>query len=141
MAKRLYLAFKRYIPERDVRIKIRLATPRFPPTGIQPSCCCMQHLKTPLPTMGTATDFWSFSQAGRKLADIHLNYETVEKYPLQIVGGGLLLTDADYRVEKMRYGKNKDLTTLHYNDKISPQYQEVLSVLHRSTSRAGSNSW
>ncbi|MBH9659219.1 hypothetical protein JAO05_29440, partial [Burkholderia pseudomallei] len=41
---------------------------------------------------------------------------------LQMEGGGLLLTDADYRVEKMRYGKNgkdKDLTTLIYNDKIT----------------------
>lgn len=55
------------------------------------------------------------------LADLHVNYETVEKYPLQIEGGGMLLTDADYRVEKMRYGKigkHKDLTTLTYNDKI-----------------------
>lgn len=75
-----------------------------------------------IPCVKTATDFWAFSQAGRKLAELHLNYETVEKYPLQIVGGGLLLTDADYRVEKMRYGKNgkdKDLSTLIYNDKIT----------------------
>ncbi len=75
-----------------------------------------------IPRMKTAAHFWAFSQAGRKLADLHLNYETVEKYPLKIVGGGLLLTDADYRVEKMRYGKNgkeKDLTTLIYNDKIT----------------------
>ena len=43
----------------------------------------------------------------------------VEKYPLKIAGGDLLLTDDDYRVEKMRYGKNKDRTTLHYNDKIT----------------------
>ncbi len=75
-----------------------------------------------IPRVKTAAEFWAFSQAGRKLADLHLNYETVEKYPLKIVGGGLLLTDADYRVEKMRYGKNgkeKDLTTLIYNDKIT----------------------
>ncbi|AMP68242.1 hypothetical protein UW163_01530 [Ralstonia solanacearum] len=72
--------------------------------------------------MKTAADFWAFSKAGRKLADLHVSYETVEKYPLQIVGGGLLLTDTDYRIEKMRYGKkgkDKDLTTLHYNDKIT----------------------
>jgi len=32
------------------------------------------------------------------------------------------LTDADYRVEQMKYGKHgkeKDLTTLHYNSKIT----------------------
>lgn len=75
-----------------------------------------------IPCVKTAADFWAFSKAGRKLADLHVNYETVEKYPLQIEGGGLLLTDADYRVEKMRPGKNgkdKDLTTLIYNDKIT----------------------
>ena len=75
-----------------------------------------------IPCVKTAVDFWTFSEAGRKLADLHLNYETIEKYPLEIEGGGLLLTDTDYRVEKMRYGKNgkkKDLTTLHYNDKIT----------------------
>ena len=75
-----------------------------------------------IPCVKTATDFWAFSKGGRELADLHLNYETMEKYPLQIQGGGLLLTDADYRVEKMRYGKkgkDKDLTTLIYNDKIT----------------------
>ncbi|SAL76594.1 helicase domain-containing protein [Caballeronia terrestris] len=75
-----------------------------------------------IPCVKTAADFWAFSKAGRKLADLHVNYETVEKHPLQIEGGGLLLTDADYRVEKMRNGKNgkdKDLTTLIYNNKIT----------------------
>ncbi|SIT51320.1 Helicase domain protein [Paraburkholderia piptadeniae] len=75
-----------------------------------------------IPCVKTAADFRAFSKAGRKLADLHINYETVEMYPLQIEGGGLLLTDAEYRVEKMRYGKNgkdKDLTTLIYNDKIT----------------------
>jgi predicted helicase len=75
-----------------------------------------------IPCVKTSADFWAFSQAGRKLADVHLDYETVEMYPLQIESGGKTLTDADCRVEKMKYGKNgkdKDLTTLHYNDKIT----------------------
>ncbi|MGA4073548.1 DEAD/DEAH box helicase [Ralstonia nicotianae] len=75
-----------------------------------------------IPCVKTAADFWAFSKVGRKLADLHIHYETVEMYPLQIEGGGLLLTDADYRVEKMKYGKtgkDKDLGTLIYNDKIT----------------------
>jgi predicted helicase len=75
-----------------------------------------------IPCVKTAADFWAFSQAGRQLADLHLNYEIVEPYPLKIEYGGKKLTDADYRVEKMRYGKKgkeKDLTTLHYNDRIT----------------------
>lgn len=72
--------------------------------------------------MKSATDFRAFSQAGRALAELHLNYETVELYPVKIVTATKTLTDADYRVEKMRYGKQgkeKDLATLHYNDKIT----------------------
>ncbi len=75
-----------------------------------------------IPCVKTAADFWAFSQAGRKLADLHLNYETVEPYPVTVNTGGKNLTDADYRVEKMKYGKkgkDKDLTTLHYNSKIT----------------------
>lgn len=75
-----------------------------------------------IPRVRTPADFWSFSQAGRKLADLHLHYERVEPYPLKIDSGGKKLTDTDYRVEKMRYGKkgkDKDLTTLQYNDRIT----------------------
>ncbi|ANE54628.1 type ISP restriction/modification enzyme [Methylomonas sp. DH-1] len=74
-----------------------------------------------IPCVKTAADFWAFAKAGRDLAELHLNYETVEKYPVQIVGNPQL-TDADFRVEKMKYGKSgkdKDLTTLHYNAKIT----------------------
>ena len=75
-----------------------------------------------IPRVKRATDFWAFSRAGRILADLHLNFESVEPYPLKIDSAGKKLADADYRVEKMRYGKNgkdKDLTTLNYNDKIT----------------------
>ncbi|MBF6618278.1 MAG: DEAD/DEAH box helicase [Candidimonas sp.] len=70
-----------------------------------------------IPCVKTAEDFWAFSQAGRALADLHLNYETVAMYPATIVGGGA--DDEDYRVEKMKYGAKKDRTTLHYNSKIT----------------------
>lgn len=72
-----------------------------------------------VPCVQTAGGFWAFSKAGRALAELHINYETVEPYPLKVSGGNA--TD-DYRVEKMKHGKkgkDKDLTTLHYNDKIT----------------------
>ncbi len=75
-----------------------------------------------IPCVKTAADFWTFSKAGRDLAELHLNYETVALYPVKIDSSGKKLTDADYRVEKMKYGKSgkeKDLTTLHYNGKIT----------------------
>lgn len=71
-----------------------------------------------IPRVKTAADFWAFSQAGRALADLHLNYETVQPYPLTIDAKGPL-TDADYRVEKMKFAKKGDKTTVIYNGKIT----------------------
>ncbi len=74
-----------------------------------------------IPCVASAADFWQFSKAGRDLAELHLNYEKVEMYPLQ-VHAKTVAGDIDYRVKKMRYGKGphgKDLTTLHYNDHIT----------------------
>ncbi|MBK1781592.1 DEAD/DEAH box helicase [Advenella sp. WQ 585] len=70
-----------------------------------------------IPRVKTAEDFWVFSKAGQALADLHLNYETVAKYPATVIGAGN--DPEDYYVEKMKYGAKKDLTTLHYNSKIT----------------------
>ena len=71
-----------------------------------------------IPAVKQAADFWAFSKAGRVLADLHLNYETVEPYPLTIEAKGTL-TDADYRVEKMKFAKKGDKTTVIYNHRIT----------------------
>jgi len=71
-----------------------------------------------IPSVKKAADFWAFSKAGRALADLHLNYETVEPYPLTIEAKGTL-TDADYRVEKMKFAKKGDKTTVIYNHRIT----------------------
>ena len=71
-----------------------------------------------IPRVKTAADFWAFSRAGRALADQHLHYETVTPYPLTIEAKGPL-TDADYRVEKMKFAKKGDKTTVIYNGKIT----------------------
>ena len=77
-----------------------------------------------IPRVMAAADFWTFSKAGRHLADLHLNYESAPLYPVDFTLSkpAKAFTVADYRVEKMRYGKtgkDKDLTTLIYNDKIT----------------------
>jgi len=71
-----------------------------------------------IPAVKKADDFWAFSKAGRALADLHLNYETVEPYPLTIEAKGTL-TNADYRVEKMKFAKKGDKTTVIYNHRIT----------------------
>ncbi|MCF7554538.1 DEAD/DEAH box helicase [Pseudomonas petrae] len=71
-----------------------------------------------IPAVKKAVDFWTFSHAGRSLADLHLNYETIELYPLTIEAKGAL-TNADYRVEKMKLAKKGDKTTVIYNQRIT----------------------
>jgi len=71
-----------------------------------------------IPLVKMAADFWAFSKAGRGLAHWHLNYETVEPYPLTIDAKGVQ-SDADYRVEKMKFAKKGDKSTVIYNGKIT----------------------
>jgi predicted helicase len=74
-------------------------------------------------------DFWHFSQAGRDLAHWHLNYETVEPWPVQESPGELFLDPAkDFLVQKMFFGRSTaeqkargekvDKTTIQYNARI-----------------------
>lgn len=79
-------------------------------------------LKKMLPRIPYCEDFWAFSKAGKELAYWHLNYETIEPYPVEEYKKELFLEEKDYRVEKMVFAKNKkevDKTTIIYNSKIS----------------------
>ncbi len=81
------------------------------------------NLKKQLPRIPFAQDFWAFSKAGCELADWHLNYESVEPYPVQESTGDLALDEKEfYRVQKMQFakkGKEKDKTTLIYNSRVT----------------------
>lgn len=78
-----------------------------------------------IPCVKKAEDFWSFSKAGRELAELHINYETVTPYPVNFAGGSLFIDSfeaKDYRVEQMKFGKKgkeTDKTTVIYNSKIT----------------------
>lgn len=78
-----------------------------------------------VPCVKVENDFWSYSKAGRDLAELHLNYESVDCYPvvLEVIGKVKEdLTSEDYYVTKMKHaknGKNKDLTTVIYNQYIT----------------------
>ncbi len=68
-------------------------------------------LKKELPRIPFAKDFCGFSKAGRELAALHLNYETVEPYPLEEEHTG-----GDYRIEgKMRFPKKGEKDAIIYN--------------------------
>lgn len=69
-----------------------------------------------LPLVDTLEDFWSFSEAGRKLAKLHVDYEEI--YPYE----GVKVTGTqhnNYRVDKMNFIKKGDRSTIIYNDKIT----------------------
>ena len=68
-----------------------------------------------LPLVEDVKDFWTFSKAGRKLADLHINYESVPPYD------GVKVTGAEskfFTVEKMRFPKKDQKETINYNSKI-----------------------
>jgi predicted helicase len=68
-----------------------------------------------LPLVEDVRDFWKFSKAGRDLAEIHINYETVPAYK------GVTLKGADsgfFNVEKMRFPKKDQKDTIIFNSKI-----------------------
>ena len=76
-----------------------------------------------IPFTREAADFWKFSRAGRDLAQWHLNYETVEPYPVEEQSSDLLMDPKkDYLVQKMTFGrkdKQVDKTTINYNSHIT----------------------
>lgn len=73
-----------------------------------------------IPRVKTYEAFKAFSDAGRRLGEMHVNFDSQPVYKaVEIETGGKALIAADYRVEKMKYGKGKDKTVLHYNDRIT----------------------
>lgn len=77
-----------------------------------------------IPRVKKAEDFISFSQAGRALADLHLNYENAQLFSATIESTAKE-DAAHYRVEKMKHPKVKedgksvnDKSTIIYNGRI-----------------------
>lgn len=84
-----------------------------------------------IPAVKSFADFEAFRDAGRKLGDLHVNFEAVEPYLVTPKEGNHSLIpefEADpkkyYRVKKMKFGgkgKEKDRTTVIYNEHITMQ--------------------
>ncbi|WEQ58223.1 DEAD/DEAH box helicase [Novacetimonas hansenii] len=73
-----------------------------------------------IPRVKTYEAFKAFSDAGRRLGEMHVNFDTQPIYPdVEIDTGSKNLTPEDYRVTQMKYGKGKDKTILHYNERIT----------------------
>ena len=68
-----------------------------------------------LPLVDTAADFKAFMEAGRKLADLHLNYEKRPK-PQEVV---VDCKSNDCTVEKMKFKSKDDKSIIIYNNHIT----------------------
>jgi predicted helicase len=68
-----------------------------------------------LPLVDSSEDFWSFAKAGRELAGLHLNYETVEPFSGAVVAGE---EKGNFIVDKIRFAKKGDKTAIQYNRDI-----------------------
>ena len=81
--------------------------------------------KPRIPRVETYAEFKAFEQAGRKLAELHVNYESVTPY------NGCTIEKADnvhYRVEKLAYGKIKGKTGNAAKDKTCIVYNDTLTI-------------
>src|SRR5574337_1050222 len=73
-----------------------------------------------LPRIPKVKDFWGFSTAGRKLADLHLNYESVEPYPLEEITNGTVGNEYElYQVSKLSFASRKDRSKIIYNQNVA----------------------
>jgi len=69
-----------------------------------------------LPLLEDVREFWAFSKAGRKLADLHINYESVPAYEGVSVKGE---ESNFFNVQKMRFPKKDQKDTIIFNSKIT----------------------
>ena len=70
-----------------------------------------------LPLVEDVKTFRAFVSAGKKLASLHLNYESIEPHPSVIIEND---SDAP-KVQQMRFGKSngeEDKSIIHFNDAI-----------------------
>ncbi|MCL2664862.1 MAG: hypothetical protein FWE82_04550, partial [Defluviitaleaceae bacterium] len=67
-----------------------------------------------IPLQDIPAHFWSFSKAGRKLADLHLNYESLPPPDSVTVTG----STENLRVQKMKFAAKGRKDTIIYNEHI-----------------------
>ena len=82
-----------------------------------------------IPLAASSLDFEAIADAGRKLADLHINYETVEPYPLHEPTVAGIDEWELYRVQKMRWADKTTKKALVYNRHIT--LSDIPAAAHR----------
>ena len=78
-----------------------------------------------IPRVATYEQFKAFEEAGRKLAELHVNFEEVKPYPANVV---MKPGTANYRVTQMKWGKISGKTGNAAKDKSRLIYNEDITV-------------
>ena len=84
-----------------------------------------------IPRVPMVPEFFTFSRAGRALADLHLGYETCNEFPLEtVISQSLIPQEEYYRISNraMRFADNSK-TELRINDYLS--LREIPSSAHQ----------
>ena len=82
-----------------------------------------------IPLAATASDFLAFVDAGRRLADLHVNYETVEPYPLHEQSPAFGDPYETFRVTKMRWADKTTKKAIVYNTNVT--LGDIPAAAHR----------
>lgn len=69
-----------------------------------------------IPLVDEPRDFWKFSKAGRELADLHINYESVPPSDEVTVVGA---ESGNFKVNKIKFPKKDQKDTILYNGSIT----------------------
>jgi predicted helicase len=69
-----------------------------------------------IPCVKLAKDFWIFSNSGKELSNLHINYDEAELYPVNIQFSKLFSND--YSIEAMKIIKDNNCSSIVYNQHI-----------------------
>ena len=74
-----------------------------------------------IPRANTTQGFNAFCDAGRRLAELHVSYETVEPYPLREISTGRLRQENRelWRVNKIKWHSKSDHSAIVYNNYLT----------------------
>lgn len=91
-----------------------------------------------IPLAASSADFQAFVDAGRALADLHVNYETVDPYPLHESTHPLDVDEWElYRVTKMRWEDKTTRKAIIYNGYLTLSDIPAAAHEYRLGSRSG----
>ena len=91
-----------------------------------------------IPLAASSADFQAFVDAGRALADLHVNYETVDPYPLHESTHSLDVDEWElYRVTKMRWEDKTTRKAIIYNGYLTLSDIPAAAHEYRLGSRSG----